>query len=44
MNSQGDGSFAQGRASNCPSLFRGNNFAHTRSLMKTFIIDQDLKI
>ncbi|CAO2832485.1 unnamed protein product [Amaranthus hypochondriacus] len=43
MNPQGDGGFAQERASNCP-LLCGNNFAHRCSLMKMLIIDQDLKI
>ena len=44
MNSQGDGGFAQGRVSNRPPLFCGNNFDHLRSLMQMFIIDQDLEI
>ncbi|XP_021743604.1 uncharacterized protein LOC110709690 [Chenopodium quinoa] len=44
MNSVGDGGFAQGRSANRPPLFCGNNFAHWRSLMQMFVIDQDLEL
>ncbi|XP_021771739.1 uncharacterized protein LOC110735868 [Chenopodium quinoa] len=44
MNSIGDGGFAQGRSANRPPLFCGNNFAHWRSLMQMFVIDQDLEL
>ena len=44
MNPQGNRGFCQGRASNCHSLFCGNNFAYWCSLMQMFIIDQDLNI
>ena len=44
MNPQGDGGFAQGRASDRP-LLCGNNFTHYwRSLMQMYIIDPDLEI
>ena len=44
MNSVGDGGFSQGRSTNRPPLFCGNNFAHWRSLMQMFIIDQDMEL
>lgn len=44
MSSQGDGGFAQGRSAHRPPLFVGNNFAHWKSLMKMFVIDQDLEL
>ena len=44
MSFVGDGGFAQGRASNRPPLFCGDNFTHWMSLMKMFIMDQDLEL
>ena len=44
MSFVGDGGFAQGRASNRPPLFCGDNFTHWKSLMKMFIMDQDLEL
>ena len=44
MSFVGEGGFAQGRASNRPSLFCGDNFPHWKSLMKMFIMDKDLEL
>ena len=44
MNPIGNGGFSQGRSTNRPPLFCGNNFAHWRSLMQMFIIDQDIEL
>ena len=44
MSFVGDGGFAQGRAANRPPLFCGDNFVHWKSLMKMFIMDQDLEL
>jgi hypothetical protein len=41
MSNAGDGGFLQGRAINRPPLFSGDNFAHWKTLMKMFILDQD---
>ena len=44
MSFVGDGGFAQGIASNRPPLFCDDNFTHWKSLMKMFIMDQDLEL
>jgi len=44
MSISGEGGFAQGRSSNRPPLFKGDNFVHWRSLMQMFIIDQDMEL
>ena len=44
MSGEASGGFAQGRSTSRPPLFLGNNFVHWRSLMKMFIIDQDLEL
>ena len=44
MSGEASGGFAQGRSTSRPPLFVGNNFVHWRSLMKMFIIDQDLEL
>ena len=44
MSRVAEGGFEQGRSTNRPPLFCGNNFAHWRSLMKMFIIDQDMEL
>ena len=44
MSGEASGGFAQGRSTSRPPLFVGNNFVHWRSLIKMFIIDQDLEL
>ena len=44
MSAKATGGFEQGRSLNRPPLFCGNNFAHWHTLMKMYVIDQDLAL
>ena len=44
MSRKGDGGFAQGRSTNRPPLFVGENFSHWKCLMEMYIKDQDMEM
>ena len=44
MDPIGEGLFAQGRSCSRPPLFCGTNFSHWKTLMKMFVIDQDMEL
>ena len=44
MDPIGEGLFAQGSLCSRPPLFYGTNFPHWKTLMKIFVIDQDIEI
>ena len=44
MDPIGEGLFAQGRLSSRPPLFCEINFSHWKTLMKIFVIDQDIEL
>ena len=44
MHPIGEVLFAQGRSCSRPPLFCGTNFSHWKTLMKMFVIDQDMEL
>ena len=44
MDPIGEGLFAQSRSCSRPPLFCGTNFSHWKTLMKMFVIDQDMEL
>ena len=44
MDPIGKGLFAQGRSCSRPSLIFGANFSRWKTLMKMFVIDQDVEL
>ena len=44
MDPIGEGLFAQGCSYSKPPLFYGTNFSHWKTLIKMFVIDQDMEL
>ena len=44
MDTIGEELFAQGHSCSRPHLFYGTNFPHWKTLMKMFLIDQDIEL
>ena len=44
MDPIGEGLFAQGYSCSRPPLFYGTNFSYWKTLMKIFVIDQDMEL